>query len=248
MNKVYLYNKTFVNLLSLITYLIQNNIIPNDIKPIDYEPNLLDQTINLNISDNSKIIPELKKHFAVLKVMYYVFLSDQNNKELIIYYFYLNYLKYSLHVLNMRNLNCVTKALKIASYVSKENHKLKGFIRFKQLNNKVLYAKIEPTNNVILLLSNHFQKRLANEYWLIHDTKRNIISLYDKKHFYLINAINLKLDLNASDEIYEDLWQTFYDTVGIKERKNDRARLNFMPKKYWKNIIEMRNECEKSNQ
>ena len=42
-------------------------------------------------------------------------------------------------------------------------------------------------------------------------------------------------------------WKDFYKTIGIKERKNDRCRMNFMPKKYWKYILEMSDENEKSN-
>ena len=248
MNKIYLYNTTFINLLSLIAYLIKNNVRPSNIKNSNYNPGLLDELITLNIPDNLNLFQSLKiKNPDILKVMYYVFLSDQANKELIIFYFYLNFLKYSNKVLNMRNLNCVAKTLKIAKYVSSEAHKLKGFLRFEELDNKVLYAKIEPTNNVISLLTEHFKKRLAGEYWLIHDTKRNLISVYDKKDYYLIADCNLKINLQKKDQEYEELWCTFYDTIGIKERKNNRCRLNFMPKKYWKNIIEMRNENEKSS-
>ena len=35
------------------------------------------------------------------------------------------------------------------------------------------------------------------------------------------------------------MWKSFYDTIGIKERNNERCRMNFMPKKYWKYIVEM---------
>ena len=46
-------------------------------------------------------------------------------------------------------------------------------------------------------------------------------------------------------KLYLD-WQTFYNTIGIKERKNSRCQMNFMPKKYWPYIIEMSGENEKS--
>ena len=34
----------------------------------------------------------------------------------------------------------------------------------------------------------------------------------------------------------------FHKTIGIKERENRRCQQNFMPKKYWKNMLEMENE------
>ena len=242
MNKVYIYDNTFYSLISLINYLVKNNIKVDNIKNNTYMPSLFEEIININIPLNNKEINYFKtKYSYIFKVMYYLFLSEDINKELIIYYLYLNTLKYKNNTLNMRNLKCVNASLKISSYVSREAHKLKGFIRFSKLNNEVLYAKINPTSNVIELLSNHFKKRLKNEYWIIHDTKRDLLSIYTQKDYYIIDAKKVKLNLEKDYDIYEDLWCTFYDTIGIKERKNSKCRMNFMPKKYWENIIEMRN-------
>ena len=41
------------------------------------------------------------------------------------------------------------------------------------------------------------------------------------------------------EENFEDLWKTFFDTIGIKERENKRCQTNNMPKKYWQYMIEM---------
>ena len=111
--------------------------------------------------------------------------------------------------------------------------------------NNILYAEIAPENNVLILLSKHFKERLKNEYWIIKDTKREILSIYDKNNFYLVNTsdFNIKeLVLSDEEETFENLWKTFYKTIGIKERKNDRCRMNFMPKKYWKYILEVSDE------
>ena len=53
----------------------------------------------------------------------------------------------------------------------------------------------------------------------------------------------MTIDKESSNEKeIEKLWKIFYKTIGIKERKNDRCRQNFMPKKYWKYITEVREE------
>ena len=245
-NKVFLYNNSFINLLTLINNCLINETKPGNIKNLEYSPNLLDEIINLNLVDNNKVINIIKRNYGdeVLRVMYYVYLSDEDKKELKIYYLYLNCLKYKRNILNMRNLNCVSKSLKIAKYVSSEAHKMKGFLRFKELDNKVLYAQMSPTNNIISIVSNHFQKRLQNEYWMIEDKKRKIISLYDKKNIYYLNSKNIIVDnkVNKKELEEQELWQIFYKTIGIKERQNDRCRMNFMPKKYWKYMIEMSDE------
>jgi len=186
----------------------------------------------------------------IFKTLYYVFLSTDENKELIIYYFYLNALKYKNQIFNMRKLKCVSSGLKISQYVSRENHKYKGFVRFKELENEVLYAEIEPANNILEILSKHFRQRLRNEFWIIKDVKRNIISVYDKRDCILMDGDNFLLhttNVSVNEEKFKDLWLEFYNIIGIESRKNDRCRMNFMPKRYWKYIIEMEGSYEKNS-
>ena len=43
----------------------------------------------------------------------------------------------------------------------------------------------------------------------------------------------------SEDEIYfQNLWKCFYNTISIKERKNPRLQMQYMPKKYWQDLIE----------
>ena len=249
-NKIYLYYGTFSTLMDLITQLLAFKTKPLNIcNQNNYLPSLLDETIELKL-DNNFDISKIKVTKNILKTIYYVYLSTDEHKELIIYYFLLNGLKYQDKIFTMRNLKCVNSTLKIAKYVSNENHKLKGFLRFQELENHILYAEISPTNNVLELLSIHFMKRLKNEYWIIKDVGRNMYSIYDKKKYYIIadENINLKtLGAIEKEKEVENLWVTFFNTIGIKERKNNRCQMNFMPKKYWKYIIEMEGAYEKSN-
>lgn len=244
-NLIYLYNGSFLNLLSLVDYLIKKKIKPANIKTTLYSPTLFDNLINLDIPDDKNVINDyIKKTSAhCFRDLYYVYLSNDESKELIIYYFYHNSLKYGKEVIYHRNLKCVDRLLKICKYVGGEAHKYKGFIRFNELKNGGLYAEIEPVNNIIELVSWHFTKRLKNEYWIIKDKKRNLLSIYDKKTLKIVLGDNFILnDLKDTSDEFADLWKVFYKTIGITERKNDRCRMNFMPKRYWKYMIEMEDE------
>ena len=69
------------------------------------------------------------------------------------------------------------------------------------------------------------------------------MAIYDKKDYYIIDDNLLKMEDNKlSKDKYEDLWLTFFKTIAIKERENKTVQRNFMPKKYWENIIEVREE------
>lgn len=247
MNNVFIYEGDFISLLNIILYLLRNNLTPSNIKTDDYSPSLFEHTIKLDVPKDEKIVDNIINSFGLeaMRAMYLVFLSSEENKELIIYYFFRNALKIKQKILYYRNLKCVSEVLRISSYVRNEAHKMKGFLRFKELENNILYAEAEPTNDILFLLSCHFAKRLKNEFWIIKDKKRKIISVYDKKQFVILNENEFQLiqpKESNEEQKFENLWKTFYKTIGIKERKNDRCRKNFMPKKYWKYITEVSDE------
>ena len=243
-NFTYIYDGTWEDLLKVISWLFKEKRKPFQIiEETQYENNLLSPpfkpVINKENVIDKKYIPK-----EVLKISYYVFLSNEKDKELIIYYFLLNSLKYQKNVLYMRNLKCVNKALTISKRVSREAHKWKGFLRFKEMQNHIFYAEFTADNNILGILANHFKKRLPKERWIIKDEKRDILCLYDKKNCYFLDGKEIELDLkqNIEEKNMEELWKSFFKTIAIKERVNKKCQQNFMPKKYWKNILEMEDE------
>ena len=249
MNKVYIYDGKFNSLLLLVSYLIKFKKVPLDIKSEnEYEPNLIDEPVYVNIKFTSNSLKKILPSNIYLRI-YYVYLSNNKNKEIIIYNFIKNYLIYKENIIYRRNIDSVNDLINISRYVGSEAHKLKGFLRYKKMKD-FFYAEIEPTNNIINILANHFKKRLSGEYWIIKETKRETYSLYDKEKITYLNKEDiLKLNLELSDDemMYEKLWKEFFKTISIKERQNLKCQMNFMPKKYWKNIIEMENDYEESN-
>ena len=243
-NFTYIYDGTWEDLLKVISWLFKEKRKPFQIiEETQYENNLLTPPFKPVI--NIKTLT-LKKYISkeVLKISYYVFLSNEKDKELIIYYFLLNSLKYQKNVLYMRNLKCVNKALTISNRVSREAHKWKGFLRFKEMQNNIFFAEFNADNNILGILANHFKKRLPKEKWVIKDEKRDILCLYDQKNCYFLEGKEIKLDLNINNEEknMEELWKSFFKTIAIKERVNKKCQQNFMPKKYWPNILEMEDE------
>lgn len=247
MQYIYVYDGSYIALLSLILELIKRKIRPDNIKLENYDVSLFDNVVNLQVEVDFNILKKMKESFGSYAVnsMYYVFLSEEDDKELLLYYFFLNALKYHRKITYRRDLKCVSEVLRISQYVMHEGHKMKGFLRFKELENRVLYAEMEPTNDVIILVSQHFQKRLKNECFIIKDVRRGILSIYDKKRFVIMPENNFTLSTNVLSEEekdMEELWKIFYRTIGISSRRNDRCRMNFMPKKYWKYMLEVEDE------
>lgn len=247
-NDEYVYDGSFDGLCTVFDYLLNKKIIPAKIsKNENTNINLFSDSYYLktDVIKAKYLTEKIKQNISYLAFyhIYNVFLSSEVNKELIMLYFLINGFKYGYKVVNLRNLKCVLKTEKISKYVRMEAHKMKGFLRFKELNDNILFANYSSENDILELLVNHFIKRLTNESFLIQDLKRNKIGLYSKGKYLIVDSQNLDkkiLDnISKKEEIFEKLWKKFFQTVAIKERKNLRCQMNFMPKKYWKYMLEM---------
>ena len=245
MNIVFLYNDDFQSFMALLAELEKRKIKPYNIKnKKKYCPNLLEETVELEIDNKNMELLKRNLSTRAIKIVYYAFLVEFENKEIIIYEFLKKYEIYKEKVYYYQRFDCVNKVLKWAKRVKAETHKMKGFLRFKQIQNNIYYAIINPTNNILPLIAKHFEMRLRNSFWIIKDENRNIYAIYNKKRIFYITEENIEPYIKLSEEELEieNLWKTFFQTVSIKERKNLKCQRNFMPKKYWKNIIEMEKE------
>lgn len=128
---------------------------------------------------------------------------------------------------------------KTALRVSNEACKMREFVRFSEMENGVLFSKIEPENNVLEIICPYFADRLYSTPWVIADMRRAVAAVYDTKKWVIMDFDIQKAIKSASDENeYRKLWKKFYDTIAIESRISDRRRMSCMPKKYWKNMTE----------
>lgn len=179
-----------------------------------------------------------------IKELYYVFLSEVKNMELlilrsIVYYFKSN---------NKPNLNYandhILKIKKIVKSVSRERHRIKAFVRFQKMKDGLYYANLEPDFNVLPLIVNFFKDRYADQKWLIYDLKRNYGIYYDLaqvtevKFTNRLNKNHVVIQLDDEELHYSNLWKNYFDAVNIKERKNTKLHVQSLPKRYWKYLNE----------
>lgn len=126
-----------------------------------------------------------------------------------------------------------------------ETHRFKGFLRFMETEKGFYYACYEPDNDITELLVPHFTARLQSPF-IIHDIKRNILALCDGKRYKILNGGDngVTVFMSESEEIFLDLWQQYYKSINIEERKNLRQMRNYMPERYWKNLSEKQEKTE----
>ena len=174
-----------------------------------------------------------------LQKIYMVYLSNVEDKGMVIFKYLKIAFKYKKNIHAFLHIDIVRQIDEIKKRVSFEAHKFKGFVRFKSIDNNFLYCSIEPDNNILELIGDHFMKRFSNEYWIIHDISRNKAIIYDTNKYEIIELLqdDCKNLLDHKDE-YSSLWKCYFKFTTIEERKNLRLQRQMMPKRYWKHIFE----------
>jgi probable DNA metabolism protein len=106
---------------------------------------------------------------------------------------------------------------------------------------EILYAAIDPDHDVLPFLAEHFRDRYKSSPFIIHDTKRKkALFAYDRQ-WYIADFEDEDLLVNTEkEENYQNLWKLYHNIMATKERLNPRCQKNFMPVRYWKNLIEFK--------
>lgn len=114
-----------------------------------------------------------------------------------------------------------------------ELHHLYGFLRFRELENGVLFSEIEPKNDVLLFLAEHFADRLPEEHFMICDVKRGVLAVHEaKKPWFLAMAPQpaiLQMADCSEEKTYQELFRHFCHKIAIKERQNETLQNGLLP-------------------
>lgn len=132
-----------------------------------------------------------------------------------------------------------------AKKVHREKHRMEAFVRFKKTKDSLFYAVIEPDFNVLPLIEDHFEKRYADQLWLIYDLRRNYGIYYDLQETSVVELDMKQFGhtkeesvLDEQENKYGKMWQDYFNSVNIKERKNKKLHQRHMPLRYWKYLTE----------
>ena len=142
----------------------------------------------------------------------------------------------------------ILKINQVAKMVGREKHRMEAFVRFQLTKDAIYTATVEPDFNVLPLIIPHFKDRYADQKWIIYDIKRNYGIYYNIKTVETIVIDNLfKTKFKLSPDLllpeekdFQKLWGTYFNSVTIKSRKNDKLHKQHLPKRYWKYLIEKR--------
>ena len=171
-----------------------------------------------------------------------VFLTCMPDKEMAIYRFIVKFYCEGAPLLTRLSDETYLPLLKAVRHLSGEVELLRGFVRFSEFDG-VLGAEIEPKNRVLPMLRHHFCERYRNETFFIYDRTHREALLYSGGVSRIVPLEHFEMAQPDEQEAsYRRLWRRFYDTIAIKERRNERLRMTNMPKRYWNTMTEFQAE------
>ncbi|HBT95830.1 MAG TPA: hypothetical protein DEB24_07020 [Coriobacteriia bacterium] len=89
------------------------------------------------------------------------------------------------------------------------------------------------------LIMDHFAARFNVQPFIAYDRVHGMAGVFDTEKWWMVDANEIQLPGNSQlEDDFRSLWQTFYDTIAIEERRNPACQRNFMPKRFWGNMCE----------
>ena len=250
---VFIYDKTFEGFLSAVFDSYDLKIFPNLI--------VGNNCSQILFGNKYEVFTDTKKAERVWKGLsnrlsedgfrriYKAHLSELDEAEMIIYKFIRNVFSKNYNIERDYRDEYVLGVKNLSKKVTREACKMIEFVRFQKTADNIYFSLISPDYNVLPLIGSHFKKRLNNQQWVIYDAKRKYGLFYDLKNISEITIENRYFSTSANkideavlsnDEMqFQNLWKEYFNSINIKERKNLRQQMNFMPKKYRKFLIEV---------
>ena len=137
----------------------------------------------------------------------------------------------------------VEKVFELSRNVGGEAHLLTGFVRFRELENGILFSEITPKSRILTCIAPHFADRLSVENWVIYDKTYREAAIHEaNKKWILVASEELNLErtkqISEKEREISKLWKSFCDTISIEERENPRCQMQHLPLWYRENMTE----------
>ena len=242
----FFYDCTFEGLLTAVYETFSRNIVPDYIRgkrPLE-QTNLFDRGIEIETSsEKADIVWRKLRQLRGEKsshLLYRAFLSGAESIEMAIFSFIRRAVDQRLRCTDQ--LDSVLQIEKMSRKVGREAHRMRGFVRFKKLKYGLYLALIAPQYDILPLIREHFERRYADQRWIVYDSRRHYGLYYDTKRTLEIRLATegLEMDelLNSNERDYQKLWKHYFQHINIPARRNSKLHLQKLPRRYWQYLTE----------
>lgn len=242
----YVYDGTLEGLLSAIFLAYQRKENPEDISSNgSFNPRLGQRIVEVqtNIEHADRVRSGIVRACGAdtFEEIVQVSLSDEADKGAVA----LRFVRYAMHRGPRARFDAASPSVRrfseIAKSVCNERHLWQQFMRFSKTQGGVYVAICNPKASVVPLLMGWFSARFNTQPFIVFDEIHHIAGVSRDGRWCLVETDDFTPPPASSDDaLYESAWKAFYDSVAIDARYNPELRASFMPKRLWKNIVEMK--------
>ena len=243
---ILVYDGSFEGFLSLIYEVYYQKLKPLKIYKTLPNEMIFEEIKNIEtIEENSKkVLDSMKNIFPkdiVCKILN-IFMCDTKEFEMALLEYIILGFKDTKQLFNINN-SSIFYLEALEKELFRHVHKMTGFIRFEELEDGTLYAKIQTKFNVAYFLGKHFLKRFNNQNFIIHDIEREIAFVKIENNISIENIASFDTPTYSENEAkFQKLWSSFFNSVSIKERTNLKLQQNQVPLIYRTYMNEFFNE------
>lgn len=159
--------------------------------------------------------------------------SGDPKKEKIIYDFLRLFFSRGKAAFEMYGNACVADFEDIVRKVRNEIHRLKAFVRFREMKNGVYYAFFRSDNDILECIAAQLAPRFNTQKFILHDYVRRKFAFFDGVELsYAESPEKVEIELSEAEETFSRLWKNYTENVTISRRENLRQQQNYLPKKY----------------
>jgi len=241
---IFVYDGSFQGFLCCVYESVYGRVMPVDIVVSCDEPiSFYDvYTVETDAEKAGRVLASIPKRLSrdAQCLIEMVFLSCLAQKELLMLKFLLRGYREGGRLLKRLGDPDVAPLLKAQKHLLGEAHLLKGFVRFADYGGS-LAGVITPKNFILPFIADHFTQRYSDEDFMIFDKTHKAALVYQRRCREIISVDKIEFPpISENESQYQAMWKRFYDTVSIQARENPRCRLTHMPKRYWENMLEVR--------
>ena len=255
---IFIYDKTFEGLLTVVFDAYYRKTFPDMLlAETDALPLFYDEVVTTctDTEKSGRVWKGLQRKLSesALHALFVCWLSELPQIDSLLF----TYIRKTIDAPKTIELNFgdpdVLEFSKIYKKVDRERLHVIQFLRFQKTADDTFFAGMEPLYNVLPLVTGHLKDRFHDQKWLLYDIKRDYGYYYDLKNVtevYLDEKQwedgKLRENLMAEDEkLFQQLWQTYFRSMTIKERINPKLHKQNLPVRFWKYLTEKQPLYEK---
>lgn len=206
-------------------------------------------TVQADSEKSMKVMRTLERKFGEEDYLWlcYALTAPDNGKAQAVYQTVVDGLRREVprgHLFDNLAYDAVNCAHALGRGANRECLHLKGFVRFQELENGILYSKIGPKNNILTFLIPHFADRFPMENFMIYDEKRRMLGLHPAggEWYVMSNCEDPEASeafrLSDAEWTYQELFRYFCDKIAIQDRKNPDLQRNMLPLRFREYMVE----------